>query len=126
MGCHCGYVNSLFHSTSINPSLSGFVPPYALQKILLSLSADTSDITNNAFVWALITFVAHLSFAQADLFQSWHTRRCYERTRGQMFCLLHYKSLKRRQLGGVVGKDGEPSSADLGKILNLMQCVTSH
>ncbi len=126
MGCRCRYVYSLFNPTFINPNLLGFVPPYALQQILLSLSADTSDATNSAFVWAFITFVAHLSFAQADLFQSWHTRRCYERTRGQMFCLLHYKSLKRRQLGGLVGKDGEPSSADLGKIVNLMQCVPSH
>lgn len=40
-----------------------------------------------------------------------------------MFCLLHFKSLKRHQLGGSIDKKGEPFSADLGKIVNLMQCV---
>ena len=103
--------------------LPGFVPPYALQEMLASLAVGTPDAVNRAYFWAVVTFVANLSFAQADLFQSWHTRRCYERTRGQMFCLLHYKSLKRRQLGGLVNKNGEPGSADLGKIVNLMQYV---
>lgn len=103
--------------------LLGFVPPYALQEILMCLAVGTPDAVNRAYFWAVVAFVANLSFAQADLFQSWHTRRCYERTRGQMFCLLHYKSLKRRQLGGLVDKDGESRSADLGKIVNLMQYV---
>ena len=102
---------------------AGFVPPYALQEILMGLAVGTPDAVNRAYFWAVVAFVANLSFAQADLFQSWHTRRCYERTRGQMFCLLHYKSLKRRQFGGLVDKDGESRSADLGKIVNLMQYV---
>lgn len=38
-----------------------------------------------------MTFLANLSFAQVDLYQNWYTRRCYERTRGQLFCALHYK-----------------------------------
>ncbi len=68
----------------------------------------------------------HLSFAQVDLFQSWHTRRCYERTRGQLFCSLHYKSLRRQNLDGQVKKEGQDESeggAHLGKIVNLMQYV---
>jgi hypothetical protein len=69
-------------------------------------------------------FLANLSFAQVDLFQRWHTRRCYERTRGQLFCALHYKALKRRDVTGIVqNAEDEASSADLGKIVNLMQCV---
>ena len=105
---------------------SGFVPPYALQQILVALSTDAPGAMDSAYFWAIVTFIVNLSFAQADLFQGWHTRRCYERTRGQMFCLLHFKSLKRHQLGGLVDKKGEPASADLGKIVNLMQCVVLH
>jgi hypothetical protein len=68
--------------------------------------------------------MAHLSFAQVDLFQGWHTRRCYERTRGQLFCSIHYKSLKRQDISGVLAdKDDEHRRADLGKIVNLMQSV---
>lgn len=96
-----------------------------------------------AHYYALLTFVAHLSFAQCDLAQGWCTRRCYERTRGIIFCALHWKALRRRIVGGVSKKaesksdnDGSSKqkdegnddsnaekerSADLGKVVNLMQ-----
>ena len=62
------------------------------------------------------------------MFQTWHTRRCYERTRGQLFCSLHYKALKRRDISGkhttsTDGEGDEKTNADLGKVVNLMQCV---
>ncbi|KAF8808123.1 pleiotropic drug resistance ABC transporter [Phlegmacium glaucopus] len=99
----------------------GFVPPYALKEILSALASDVPEAKNRAYYWTLITFIAHLSFAQVDLFQSWHTRRCYERTRGQLFCTLHYKSLKRQEISGRVNREGGTTNADLGKIVNLMQ-----
>ncbi|KAJ3535367.1 hypothetical protein NMY22_g6525 [Coprinellus aureogranulatus] len=99
-----------------------FVPPYALQKILSVLRDDTVEARHAAYFWAFMTFLAHLSFAQVDLYQRWHTRRCYERTRGQLFCLIHYKSLRREEASGhVVKGEGEEARADLGKIVNLMQ-----
>lgn len=103
----------------------GFVPAYSLQNILASLEHPTTESRNKAYFWTLVTFIAHLSFAQKDLLQTWHTRRCYERTRGQLFCALHYKALKRRDVSGKVGhsdgKEGEEQAADLGRIVNLMQ-----
>ncbi|KAJ3517873.1 hypothetical protein NLJ89_g222 [Agrocybe chaxingu] len=99
----------------------GFVPPFALKEILAALGENTQEARRRAYYWSLITFVVHLSFAQIDLFQAWHTRRCYERTRGQLFCTLHYKSLKRQDVSGRINKEGEKKSADLGKIVNLMQ-----
>ncbi|CAK5280326.1 unnamed protein product [Mycena citricolor] len=106
-------------------STVGFVPPYALKEILAVLSDPTSEARSTAYFWTLIVFVAHLSFAQVDLFQGWHQRRCYERTRGQLFCALHYKSLVREDMSGKVkekeaGQD-EPDNANLGRIVNLMQ-----
>lgn len=70
---------------------SGFVPPYALQRILSALADPTPESRTIAYLFALATFLANLSFAQLDLYKDWHTRRCYERTRGQLFCALHYK-----------------------------------
>ena len=64
--------------------LTGFVPPYALQRILTALQEGTPESRKDAFFYAFIAFIANLSFAQVDLFQGWHTRRCYERTRGQV------------------------------------------
>lgn len=102
----------------------GFVPPFALQRILAVLSENTSEARRTAFLWAFVAFLAHLSFAQVDLYQGWHTRRCYERTRGQLFCMLHFKSLKREEVSrnelDTEGGDKE-ANADLAKIVRLMQ-----
>jgi hypothetical protein len=103
---------------------SGFIPPYALKRILSALS-EAEASPSAAYYWALITFLAHLSFAQVDVFQRWHTRRCYERTRGQLFCSLHYKSLVRQDVSGKFSHDENGTdTADLGKIVNLMQYAT--
>ncbi|KAF9469837.1 P-loop containing nucleoside triphosphate hydrolase protein [Collybia nuda] len=103
-------------------TIVGFVPPYALKEILSALSNDSPNTKHTTYIWAIITFLAHLSFAQVDLFKRWHSRRCYERTRGQLFCSLHHKSLRRQDMGGHAGQAGdERKSADLGKIVNLMQ-----
>ncbi|KAK2461428.1 hypothetical protein APHAL10511_005891 [Amanita phalloides] len=100
----------------------GFVPPYALKEILSALATDGAEARRSAFKWALLTFIAHLSFAQVDLFKGWHNRRCYERTRGQLFCILHHKSLKRQDISSKCsGEEKEQENADLGKIVNLMQ-----
>ena len=102
----------------------GFVPSYALMQILSLLGDDRSASAGKAYYWALVTFLFHLSFAQVDLFQSWHSRRCYEQTRGQLFCAIHYKALKRQDITAKVEhKDKEAESANLGKIINLMQLV---
>ncbi|KAI0359724.1 P-loop containing nucleoside triphosphate hydrolase protein [Trametes cingulata] len=102
---------------------AGFIPPYALQRILTALSDPSPGAKNTAYLFAVITFLAHLSFAQVDINKLWFTRRCYERTRGQLFCALHYKALKRRDLGAQTTKKDEEDegNADLGKIVNLMQ-----
>ena len=108
------YVNCFF--------TPGFVPAYALKEILSALATDDAESKRTTYLWALVTFIAHLSFAQVDLFQNWHTRRCYERTRGQLFCSIHYKSLSRQDIrGGIRHEDDKHQSADLGKIVNLMQ-----
>ncbi|EJD03804.1 P-loop containing nucleoside triphosphate hydrolase protein [Fomitiporia mediterranea MF3/22] len=98
---------------------------YSLQRILSALES-TPRALPEAYFFAFVTFVLHLSFAQVDLFQIWHSKRSYQRTRGQLFCIIHYKALKRRDLIGAAGSSKEESitsinGADLGKIVNLMQ-----
>ncbi|EIW86976.1 pleiotropic drug resistance ABC transporter [Coniophora puteana RWD-64-598 SS2] len=99
----------------------GFVPAYSLQRILASLDNPTEESMSTAYLFAFVTFMAHLSFAQVDLFKNWHTRRVYERTRGLIFISLFEKALMRRDVSGKVSGDEEETSADLGKIVNLMQ-----
>jgi hypothetical protein len=98
------------------------VPSYALQEILSVIGGSTPEAKNRAYFFAFVTFLANLSFAQKDMFKNWHTRRCYERTRGQLFCSLHYKALKRQDINGRAGvTDDDENIADLGKVVNLMQ-----
>ena len=140
--------SSISHSGPHNRR-AGFIPPYALQRILTALSDPSPHAKNSAYLFALIAFLANLSFAQVDVNKGWYTRRCYERTRGQLFCALHYKyapdtfigewypltfvlrALKRRDVSGKsptsTQKDDSQgdseNSADLGRIVNLMQSV---
>ncbi|KAJ1310996.1 hypothetical protein OPQ81_009504 [Rhizoctonia solani] len=107
-------------------AIAGFIPPYALQRILRALEqSQDSGAPREAYIWGLVTFIAHMSFAQIDIVHRWHSRRCYERTRGTLFCALHYKALKRRDLSGATHTDKQDekdtSSADIGRIVNLMQ-----
>ncbi|KAJ3575801.1 hypothetical protein NP233_g845 [Leucocoprinus birnbaumii] len=99
----------------------GFVPPYALKEILAGLARNTPEARQSAYVWAFVAFLANLSFAQVDLFQAWHTRRCYERTRGQLFCAIHYKALRRREVSGKQSANGEQENSDLGRVVNIMR-----
>jgi hypothetical protein len=113
-------------SVELWSAVIGFVGPFALQKILSALEDNSGKPRSTAYFWAFATFASHLSFAQLDIFQIWHTRRCYERTRGQLFCAIHHKALKRQDISGKVShEDGEGGNADLGKILNLMQSVSN-
>jgi len=128
-------------------AVAGFIPPYALKQLLAVLTSETGVskgvVSTKAHYYALLTLIAHLSFAQCDLAQGWCTRRCYERTRGIIFCALHWKALKRRVIGGAASKEGgsntqsaeagesrednaqnkheKEQNADLGKVVNLMQ-----
>ncbi|KAG2022883.1 ATP-binding cassette transporter [Coprinopsis cinerea AmutBmut pab1-1] len=100
----------------------GFVSPYALQQILTALGQNDPQTRQKAFFWVMMTLFANLALASMKLFRGWHTRRCYERTRGQLFCAIHYKALKRVEISGHVTKEGdEESKAELGKITNLMR-----
>ena len=45
---------------------SGFVPPYALQRILQALSDPAPNAKNTAYFFAVVAFFANLSFAQVD------------------------------------------------------------
>ncbi|PLW40557.1 hypothetical protein PCANC_16781 [Puccinia coronata f. sp. avenae] len=106
----------------------GFVSTYAIKRILDGLSFGDRAI---AFKFAILHFLCNMSFAQFDLCGKWHSRRCYERTRGQLFNILHDKALRRKDMSGVAlskptssesdGTDqNEQSHANIGKISNLM------
>ncbi|WAQ92564.1 hypothetical protein PtA15_17A45 [Puccinia triticina] len=106
----------------------GFVSTYAIKRILDGLSFGDRSLS---FKFAILHFLCNMSFAQLDLCGKWHARRCYERTRGQLFNILHDKALRRKDMSGVVlskpssseseeTDKNDQSHANIGKISNLM------
>ncbi|KAF8342804.1 uncharacterized protein EI90DRAFT_3030312 [Cantharellus anzutake] len=96
-------------------SVAGFVPAYCLSRILASLEDHSPGNKHyDAYTFAFITFLVHMSTAQSDLFRQWHSRRAYERTRGQLFCLLHWKALKGKDLRGRISESASNKSGEIG------------
>ncbi len=97
-----------------------------------------------AVVYAVLSLVARLIASQTAVFNLWYSRRCFERSRGEMIMMLYEKMLVRKVVG--LGEDGpetdsematdgsaehpggsnekreqEKQSASMGKVLNLMR-----
>ncbi|KAA1107610.1 hypothetical protein PGT21_019897 [Puccinia graminis f. sp. tritici] len=115
-------------SVELWSTVVGFVSTYAIKRILDGLSFGDRALS---FKFAILHFLCNMSFAQLDLCGKWHSRRCYERTRGQLFNILHDKALRRKDMSGVVLSKPNPydsdeadkndqSHANIGKISNLM------
>lgn len=101
-----------------------------------------------AIVYAVLSLIAQLLASQASVFSLWFSRRCFERSRGEMITMLYEKMLTRKVIGlheklngadfeavqdNEVGDtkqstqehkknpDQEKQSASTGKVLNLMR-----
>ncbi|KAG9032385.1 hypothetical protein FRB95_001506 [Tulasnella sp. JGI-2019a] len=112
-------------SLQLYKAIAGFIQPYCLQQILRALESRDPLKRSDAYFYAAVLFVAHCSFAQVDVWEAWHGRRAYERTRGIMFCGLHWKALKRRDMSGKTTEqdeegDTQQSPSDIGRVANLM------
>lgn len=103
------------------------------------------DIRAQAYVYALLAFLASICKAQADVNHLWYGRRAATRMRSEVMASIYEKALKRKDFSGSVDKNKEkegtddkgkdPASkskadkpdpnklqanADIGKIVNLM------
>ena len=54
-----------------------------------------------ALTYALIILALRLVEAQAEVFNTWFGRRCYERSRGEMILMVYEKALSRKNVVGV-------------------------
>ncbi|KAG0148468.1 hypothetical protein CROQUDRAFT_105709 [Cronartium quercuum f. sp. fusiforme G11] len=113
--------------TELWSTVVSFVATYALKRILDALTVGGHR--DEAVAWAGLHFLCNMSFAQFDLFGKWHSRRSYERTRGQLFSMLHHKSLRRKDKSTLAKprtsskkeeEEAEKDNANIGKIVNLM------
>jgi hypothetical protein len=69
-----------------------------LQQLLESMKNPESP-RSATITYAFITLGIRLVHAQCNVFNLWHQRRAYERSRGQLITMLYEKTLNRKILG---------------------------
>ena len=66
-----------------------------LQQLLRSM--ESSDTRRNAAItYAVLSLLVRLIASQSSVFNLWFSRRCYERSRGEMITMLYEKTLSRK------------------------------
>ena len=54
---------------------------------------------NAAITYAVLALLVRLVASQCSVFNLWFSRRCYERSRGEMITMLYEKTLSRKIIG---------------------------
>lgn len=61
---------------------------------------ESSDTRRSAAVtYAVLSLLVRLIASQSSVFNLWFSRRCYERSRGEMITMLYEKTLSRKVIG---------------------------
>lgn len=80
---------------AILESLANLCAPVLLQQLLRSMESRDS----NAVTYAVLSLLVRLVASQSSVFNLWFSRRCYERSRGEMITMLYEKTLSRKNMG---------------------------
>jgi ABC-type multidrug transport system fused ATPase/permease subunit len=76
------------------------IAPVVLQQLLAAMERPNAP-KRVALTYALIILALRLVTAQAEVFNTWFGRRCYERSRGEMILMVYEKALLRKNVIGV-------------------------
>lgn len=61
---------------------------------------ESSDTRHGAAItYAVLSLLVRLVASQSSVFNLWFSRRCYERSRGEMITMLYEKTLSRKVIG---------------------------
>ncbi|KAI3551845.1 ABC transporter [Colletotrichum filicis] len=72
--------------------------PMLLQQLLRAIQSGPKNI-EVSILYAIGILAVRLIACQAAVFQLWFSRRCYERSRGEMITTLYAKTLSRKHFG---------------------------
>ena len=64
----------------------------------------------NALTYAIIALIARLIATQSSVLNLWFSRRCYERSRGELITMIFEKTLGRKIVGSVKRVSTDESS----------------
>lgn len=61
---------------------------------------ESSDTRHGvAITYAVLSLLVRIVASQSSVFNLWFSRRCYERSRGEMITMLYEKTLSRKVIG---------------------------
>lgn len=90
-----GYLASL--AGIVTDTKKDFASPVLLQQLLQSMEDPTAS-RGRPIDYAVLSLAVRLIAAQSSVFSLWYSRRCYERSRGELLTMLHAKTLARKNL----------------------------
>lgn len=76
-------------------SCLSMLPIVLLKQLLASMEGPDASV-RVASIYAFFIFVSNVVRAQAGIFSLWFTRRCYERSRGELITMIYEKTLRRK------------------------------
>jgi len=85
--------------------------PVILQKLLQAMELISTD-KRPAITFAALILAARLVAAQSAVFSLWFSRRCYERSRGEMITMLYEKTLNRKIVGSKLEQQSLTPASD--------------
>ncbi|GKT46578.1 ATP-dependent bile acid permease [Colletotrichum spaethianum] len=77
--------------------------PMLLQQLLRAIQSGSMNI-EVSILYAIAILAVRLVACQAAVFQLWFSRRCYERSRGEMITTIYAKTLSRKHFGQPAGE----------------------
>ncbi|KZL63085.1 abc transporter [Colletotrichum incanum] len=85
--------------------------PMLLQQLLRAIQGGSKTIEVSV-LYAIAILAVRLVACQAAVFQLWFSRRCYERSRGEMITTIYAKTLSRKHFGQPAGEKMIDGHAD--------------
>ncbi|KAK7752693.1 hypothetical protein SLS62_005245 [Diatrype stigma] len=87
--------------------------PMLLQLLLQSIKRGPSHLYGSLY-YAALTMIVRLIAAQSAVFNTWFSRRAYERSRGEMLTTIYNKTLTRKSVGAVIEETNHGNETENG------------
>ena len=91
--------------------------PLLLQQLLRAME-DPLASRSVAVGFAVLTLAVRIVATQSAVINLWYSRRCYERSRGEMITMIYEKTLARKIIGASKELEDGASSATIDSKLN--------
>ncbi|KAF4548072.1 ABC transporter-like protein 8 [Elsinoe fawcettii] len=90
----------ILSSLALVETAANYSSPLLLQQLLKAMGRIPS-VKSPAIFYATLTLAVRFVVTQSSVFTLWYSRRCYERSRGEMITMIYEKTLQRKIIGGV-------------------------